>query len=439
MIDHTDKIDYYLKRLFPITRSITGNGNRETLKILQEIIPLDILEYPTGQRVYDWTIPKEWNIKDAWIKNSKGEKIVDFQVSNLHVVSYSTPVHEKIKFSDLKEHLHSLEDLPEAIPYRTSYYNENWGFCLSYNQYINDFNDDEEYEVFIDSKLQNGSLSIGELLIEGKSKKEYLLSCYICHPSMANDSLSGVITTAFIAKELLKKQQGLEHSYRIVFVPETIGAVAYCANNEKAMKDIDNGLVITTCGGLGDYGYKQSWEENNFINSMIEDVFNDNNIQFKTYPFDIHGSDERQYSSQGFRINCATISKDKYYEYKEYHTSLDNLDFVKSENLNQTLDLYLQLLDKMDKNIVYKNMHPNCEVMLSKHDLYPKTGGSQLPSNSSTSALDIILWSLFYMDGKINLYEISKKINSDIDIVYKEVKKLEENNIIRRIESEQSI
>ena len=431
-VDYEKEIDGYLKRLFPITRSITGEGNRETLKILQEIIPLDILEYPTGQQVYDWIIPKEWNIKDAWIKNSQGEKIVDFQASNLHVVSYSTPIHTKVRFEELKEHLHYIEDLPDAIPYRTSYYNESWGFCLSYTQFAAlNSQPDEEYEVFIDSELKDGSMSIGELLIKGKSKKEYLLSCYICHPSMANDSLSGVITTAFIARELLQMQDELEHSYRIVFVPETIGAIAYCANNEKAIKDIDNGLVITTCGGQGAYGYKQSWDKDNFINHMIEDVFKENSLDFITYPFDIHGSDERQYSSQGFKINCATISKDRYYEYAYYHTSLDNLDFVTAENLNQTLNLYLQLIEKMDKNMVYKNLYPNCEVMLSKHDLYPKTGGAILP-NSNVSALDIILWLLYYCDGSMDLYEISKKLKVGIGLVYAEAKQLEDKKIIRK-------
>jgi aminopeptidase-like protein len=432
MIDYTKELDTYLKRLFPITRSITGNGNRETLKILQEIIPLNIIEYPTGQEVYDWTIPKEWNIKDAWIKNSKGEKIIDFKNSNLHIVSYSSPIHQKLTFSELKNHLHYLEDLPEAIPYRTSYYNENWGFCVSYNQYIELFNDNDEYEIYIDSELEEGSLSLGEFLIKGKSSKEYLLSCYICHPSMANDSLSGVLIAAFLARELLKKQNTLEHSYRVVFVPETIGAISYSANNEKVLKSIENALVITTCGGPGKYGYKQSWEKDNFINHMIEDVFKENSIEFLTYPFDIHGSDERQYSSQGFKINCATISKDRYYEYDYYHTSLDNLEFITDNNLNQTLNLYLQLINKMDKNIIYKNLYPNCEVMLSKHDLYPKTGGAMLP-NSNVSVLDIILWSLYYLDGKTPLFDISMKLNINIEVIYDEVKKLEEKRVIKKI------
>lgn len=436
MTNYTNEIDTLLHRLYPITRSITGNGNRETLNILQEYIPLEIIEYPTGQEVYDWTIPKEWNIKDAWIKNSKGEKVIDFKNSNLHIVSYSTPIHKKIKWSELKDHLHYLENLPDAIPYRTSYYNETWGFCLSYSQFLtlnSQLSEDDELEICIDSILENGSLTIGELLIQGKSKKEYLLSSYICHPSMLNDSMSGVIASTLIAKELLKNKENLEHSYRIVFVPETIGAIAYCANNEKAMKDIQNGLVLTTCGGLGQYGYKQSWQKENFINEMIEDVFKENSIEFTAYPFDIHGSDERQYSSQGFKINCATISKDRYYEYKEYHTSLDNLDFVKTENLNKTVDLYLRLINKMDKNIIYKNLQPNCEVMLSRHELYPKTGGAQLP-NSNVSALDIILWSLFYMDGEMNLYDISKKLGLSIELVYEQVKKLEEKMIIMRVD-----
>lgn len=431
MVDFIKEIDSYLKRLFPITRSITGDGNRESLKILQEIIPLNILEYPSGQEVYDWNIPKEWNIKDAWIKNSKGEKIVDFRLSNLHVVSYSQPIHKRLNFSQLKEHVHYLENLPNAIPYRTSYYNENWGFCVSFEQYKEVFDENEEYEVFIDSEFKSGSMSIGELLIEGKSKKEYLISCYICHPSMANDSLSGVLVTAFLARELLKIQEQLEHSYRIVFVPETIGAIAYCANNESKMKAIENGLVITTCGGLGQYGYKQSWQKENIINEMIEDVFKENNIEFLTYPFDIHGSDERQYSSQGFKINCATISKDRYYEYDYYHTSLDNLDFVKAKNLNQAMDLYLKLVAKMDKNIVYKNLQPNCEIMLSKHNLYPKTGGALLP-DSNVSALDIILWSLFYMDGNMGLYEISKKVGISLDEVYRNILNLEKKKIIAK-------
>lgn len=434
MTNYTNEIDALLHKLYPITRSITGEGNRETLKILQEYIPLKIKEYPTGQEVYDWTIPKEWNIKDAWIKNSKGEKIVDFKNSNLHIVSYSIPVSQKMKWSDLKKHLHYLQDLPEAIPYRTSYYNENWGFCVSYNQYKDFFSEDEEYEVYIDSEFSDGSLSLGEILLNGKSSKEILISCYICHPSMANDSLSGVVLTAFLTKELMKLD--LNYTYRIIFVPETIGAIAYCANNELHMKNIKEGLVITTCGGPGEIGYKQSWDKNDPINNMVEDVFKEHNKRYITYPFDIHGSDERQYSSQAFRINCVTISKNKYYEYDYYHTSLDNLDFVKGKYINESLNLYYALISKIEKNLKFKNLMSTCEVMLSKHDLYPKTGGTinQLTSNSKKNELDIILELLFYCDGEISLYDLSKKMDVDLDILYEIAVKIKNKYILEIVE-----
>jgi aminopeptidase-like protein len=397
---------------------------------LHEIVPLEIKEYSSGQNVYDWVIPKEWNIKDGWIKNSRGNKIVDFQKNNLHLVSYSIPVHKKLTFSELKKHLHYREDLPEAIPYRTSYYEETWGFCVSYNDLKAHFRKDEEYEVFIDSSLTNGSLSIGELLIQGKSSKEYLISTYICHPSMANDNLSGVVLTAFLAKELIKKE--LNFSYRIVFVPETIGAIAYCANNEKAMKRIDCGLVVTTVGGLGQFGYKQSFDKDHFINKIIEQTFKESNKEYITYPFDIHGSDERQYSSPGFRINMATICKDRYYEYDYYHTSLDDLNFVKAATITHSLMLYLETISKLDKNITYKTQYP-CETMLSKHGLYPKAGGGLLPGNPKVDDLEKMLWLLFYCDGKADLFEISEKLNMDIGCLYSIAHKLEEKGVIAKI------
>ncbi len=433
MQKRVEKIESYLKRLFPINRSLTGKGNRETLAILKELIPLNIIEIPTGTEVYDWTIPKEWKIKDAWIKNAKGEKIIDFNVSNLHVVGYSSPVHKTLSFSELKEKLHYLEKLPEAIPYRTSYYNENWGFCLSLKQYEALFSEDEAYEVFIDSELFDGSLSMGEVLIKGKTPKEYLISCYICHPSMANDSLSGVITATFLAQYLLENQSELNYSYRIVFVPETIGAIAYCSQNEQAMKQIDEGFVLTTCGGPGAFGYKQSWEYGNSINALTEEMFKDNDLSFTTYPFEVRGSDERQYSTQGFRINTVTITKEKYYEYDYYHTSSDNLDFVKAEYIEETISLYEQLIQKMEQRIKYKSRVPHGEVMLSKHDLYPKMGGAfnqLIEKKSGKSELDIILELLFYADGTQDILALSKIIGVKRNIIEAVANKLLEKNIL---------
>jgi aminopeptidase-like protein len=431
MVDIQGEIDQYLKRLFPLTRSLTGEGNRETLRILQEILPLDILEYPSGAEVYDWRIPQEWRVKDAWIKNSKGEKIVDFHLSNLHLVSYSCPIHETMTLQELEAHLHYLPELPDAIPYRTSYYHQSWGFCISHNQYQRYFGDDT-YEVHVDSEYITGSMSLGELKIKGKSDKEYLISSYICHPSMANDSLSGVLVAAFLGRELYEKRHELEHSYRIVFIPETIGAIAYCSHHEAIMKEIKNGLVITTCGGPGQFGYKKSWDDTNVINALVESVFKESNIDFKVFPFDVRGSDERQYSSQTFRINCVTISKDKYYDYDYYHTSLDDLNFVNARQLEESLKIYQKLIAKMDMNIVYKSLFPACEVQLGKHDLYPKTGGAFQPG-SSLSKIDIVLWLMFYLDGTVDLYTLSRKLGVKLHKLYECAVELENKNLIVKV------
>ncbi|OPY03244.1 MAG: hypothetical protein A4E60_00436 [Syntrophorhabdus sp. PtaB.Bin047] len=429
MPDIVSEIASYLRRLFPICRSITGEGNRETLRILQELVPLKVLEYPSGQKVYDWTIPREWNIRDAWIKNASGEKIVDFQRSNLHVVSYSIPVHARMKKRDLVEHLHFREDLPSAIPYRTTYYKENWGFCLSHDDYMKHFRDDETYEVFIDSELKQGSLSVGELTIKGRTDKEYLISTYICHPSLANDNLTGPVLTAFLARELLREKTNF--SYRVVFVPETIGAIAYCANNEEAMKRIGTGFVVSSVGGPGKVGYRQSWQKDSVVNSVIEETFREKGItDYKVYPFDIHGSDERQYSSQGFRINIASINKDRFYDYPYYHTSLDDLDFVSAENVAFCLDLHVAALRSLDRNIVYRNLSPNCEVMLSKHGLYETTGGGQLPVFGTRNRQDLILWLLFHCDGTKSLWEISRLLDMPVGPLFDLAEELAKRNLL---------
>ncbi len=435
-VDYTKEINELLKKLFPIPRSITGEGTRKTLKILQGLVPeLNIVEYPSGENVYDWVIPPEWEIKEAWIKNSKGEVILDYKNNPLHVVFYSQPVHKILSFSELQKHLYYLPNLKEAIPYRTFYYTQNWGFCLSYNHLKKYFREDENYEVFIDATFKKGSLSIGEVLIKGKSKKEYLISTYICHPNLANDNLSGIITTVFIARELLKHQKRLNYSYRIIFVPETIGAISYCAHNEKEMKNIDMGLVITTCGGPGKFGYKMSFDEKDEINQMVEDVFADLGINdFIKYPFSLAGSDERQYSSQAFRINCITITKDKYYEYPYYHTSLDDLNFVRAEFINQSLNLYLHLiLNYLDKNIFYEATKKHCEVFLSKYDLYPKLGGAFLPE-SRLKRHEIALYLMFYCDGNTSLYNISKKLKINLQDIYEIAVELENKGLLLRKE-----
>jgi len=404
-------------------RSITGEGNRESLRVLQEVIPLEIKEVPSGTSVYDWVVPEEWNIRDAWVKDESGRKLVDFSESNLHVVSYSEPVDAVLNWDELQTHLHYREDLPEAIPYRTTYYNRDWGFCVTKAQY-EALRAADRVHVYIDSSFSQGSLTYGELLIPGRLDKAILLSCYICHPSMANDSLSGVILTSYLTRHMLDIQSELMHSYRIVFVPETIGAIAYCATHEREMKAIGTGFVITTVGGPGKFGYKQSFDEDYPTNRIIEQVFRDNGVDFITYSFDINGSDERQYSSQGFCINVASITKDKYYEYPYYHTSLDNLEFVQAVAIAETLDLYKQAIAILDKNVVCRNRLPNCEVMLSKHGLYPTTGGAQIPAINGRTELDLRLWLLFLCDGMKSLWEIAEQLNVDVDRLYESARLL---------------
>jgi len=427
-----DDIDRYMQRLFPITRSITGDGNRKTLRILQEIAPLKIKEYKSGTKAYDWTIPDEWSIKDAWIKDANGNKLIDFNVSNIHVVGYSEPIHKKIEFEELKDHLYT-HDIADAIPYRTSYYKRNWGFCTTQSQYSTLAVVQGPLEVYVDSKFDpNGSLSIGELLIPGKSKKEILISTYICHPSLANDNLSGFLMTAFLARELLKLSKSF-YSYRVIWVPETIGAISYCARNELAMKEINKGIVVTTVGGPGKFGYKQSFDISHSLNAVVEEVFIEKNIDFITYPFDIHGSDERQYSSIGFRINTISITKDKYYEYPQYHTSLDDLDYVSGKYIAQSLSIHLNVLSKIDDDVYYLNQYQNCEVMLSKHNLYPEIGGDQIPNVDGYNQLDLILWILFLCDGATSVRMIARRLNIGKSLVHTICQDLHDKNIIKNI------
>jgi aminopeptidase-like protein len=423
------EIDSYLNRLFPICRSLTGNGNRETLETLKEIIPLNIQEILSGSKVYDWVVPDEWNVKEAFISTLEGERIVDINECNLHLVGYSEPVDEVILWDDLKSKLYLHPQLPDVIPYRTTYYHRDWGFCVTRQQYdaLRELNG--PFHVVINSQLEPGSLTYGELLLPGDSDKEFLVSTYICHPSMANDSLSGVILTAFLARYImsLPKQRW---SYRFVFAPETIGAIAYSCLNEGKLKDIDMGLVITTAGGPGIFGYKQSFDSTHPINDMIEDVFNKNNIDFVRYPFDIHGSDERQYSSIGFRINVATITKDKYYEYPEYHSSADSLSFVKPEYIYESFRLYCSLIDKIEKRKVYVNRVPFCEPMLSKRDLYSILGGGLIPDDSEMGRLDIILWILFLCDGTVSVQDLSKRLAVPESVIERICSELAEQGLL---------
>jgi hypothetical protein len=402
----------FISNLFPICRSITGNGNRTTLNYIKNIIPINIIEVASGTEVFDWTVPKEWNIKNAYIEDLNGNKIIDFNNNNLHILNYSIPFNNIIKLSDLQKHLFYLEELPNTIPYLTSYYKENWGFCLTYNQYKQ--MNDEYYKVVIDSTLTNGSLTYGELIIKGRVEKEILLSSYICHPSMCNDSLSGVALLTYLVKFLLEKNN--YYTYRIIFIPETIGSITYLYYNlDIIKKNIIGGYVITCVGDEGQFTYLETRKKNQLVDKITSFVFNKNNISFKKRDFITCGSDERQFNYPGIDLNIGSIMKSKYGEFNEYHTSDDNLSFITSRGLYDSLEFYKKCIYTFENNLIYIN-NKLCEPRLSKYNLYSDIGGLT-KNNLKYDKIDysIILKSLYYFDGTNDVITISQILNITFD------------------------
>ena len=426
--------DGLFRTLFPICRSITGNGVRETFRRLNEVVTFDIKEIPSGTVCYDWTVPDEWNIKDAYILDAQGRKVISFKDNNLHVVSYSVPVNEKMHFSELKEHLHYLPALEKAIPYRTSYYKRAWGFCLTYEQY-QQLDTNSEYQVVIDSSLTQGSLTYGEKILQGSSGKEYIISTYSCHPSLANDNLSGVVLWTLLLRELSKRR--LRHSYRFVIIPETIGAIAYLKHNEAAMLRSAGGFVITTVAGPGRFGYKHSFLPDHQIDRVVHQTFKELGQEYIPYPFHIGGSDERQFSSPYFRIPVGTICKDKYYEYDYYHTSADDLKFVSGKDLDRTLQLYLSAIELLEMDGSYQSLHPYCEPMLGQRGLYPQLGGSlkQKVAQEPLQAdqVNIILRLMFYSDGAHSLLDIAQKTGLRMRDLYQTAQLLQEHGLLKEV------
>lgn len=414
-----------IQQLFPICRSITGNGVRKTLKMISEHIPLKISEIPSGSKVFDWEIPKEWNIKDAYIKNKNGEKIIDFAKSNLHILHYSIPIKKKIKFEELKKNLYSIPEQPDLIPYLTSFYNENWGFCLSHKQLKN--MKDEEYEIFIDSTLENGHLTYGELKIRGESEEEVLLSCYVCHPSLCNDNLSGVSLLTFLAKKMSKMK--LRYSYRFLFIPETIGAISWLSLNEKNISKIKHGLVATCVGDSGNSTYKKTREGNAEIDKIVEKVLIESGKPFKILDFWPSGSDERQFSSPGFNLKVGSLMRTVYDKFPEYHTSADNLDFVKAECLEDSFNKYLKTIYILEHNMTYKSLNPKCEPQLGKRGLYNIIGGKKHEGVDKMA----IMWVLNLSDGKNSLLEISYRSKIDFIKIKNAADALYKNNLLELI------
>lgn len=420
-----NKMHNFIKTLYPICRSITGDGVRQTLSIIKKQIPITISDVPSGTKVLDWTIPKEWNIKDAWIKNPKGKKIVDFKKSNLHVVNYSIPVQKKVSLNELKKHLFTLPDHPDWIPYITSYYKESWGFSLPHKQYAKLQNG--TYEVFIDSTLKKGNLTFGELYIKGKTKEEVLLSTYICHPSLCNDNLSGVAVLTFLAKYLLS--QKLKCSYRFLFIPETIGAITWLSKNEKKLSNVKHGLVATCLGDSGKSTYKKSRNGNATIDKAVEKVLIDSKEPYKIIDFSPTGSDERQFCSPGFNLPIGSLMRTPYGKFPEYHTSADNLNFVAEKNLKNSLEKYKKVISILENNETYLNLNPKGEPQLGKRGLYKMIGS---PKGRDLNELTM-LWVLNLSDGNNSLLDISIKSNIDIKDIKKAANVLLEAKLLKKI------
>lgn len=408
--------------LYPICRSITGDGLRATLRRLGEVVPLTLNEVPSGTPVFDWVVPREWNINDAYIKNSQGERVVDFRKSNLHVMNYSASVHRRMSLAELKPHLFTLPDHPDWIPYRTSYYKEEWGFCLTQRQ-LERLSEDQ-YEVSIDSTLGDGSLTYGEFFLAGRSEQEVIISCHACHPSLCNDNLSGLAIAAFLARYL--SSQPRRYSYRFLFIPGTIGAIAWLSRNEDKVSRIAHGLVLSCLGDAGKFSYKKSRRGNTEIDRAVAQVLKDAGLPYELQEFTPYGYDERQFCSPGFNLPVGRLSRTPNGCYPEYHTSADNLDFVQPEYLKDSFDRCRAIVSLLERNSNYINLNPKCEPQLGKRGLYRSIGG--LPDAGEREMA--MLWVLNLSDGGHSLLDIAERANLSFNIVFDAAKTLQEHGLL---------
>lgn len=398
-----------IAELYPICRSITGDGVRATLDVLRHYLPLSIHEVPSGVQVFDWTTPPEWNIRDAWVKNAAGERVIDFCAHNLHVVSYSIPVRARMTLDELKPHLHTLPDHPDWIPYRTSYYKEYWGFCLPHRQLLD--LPDSEYEVCIDSTLSPGSLTYGECFVPGQTDDEVLISCHICHPSLANDNLSGIAVAVALARQLATRPHRL--SYRFLFAPVTIGSITWLARNEDAVSRIKHGLVLTCLGDAGAFTYKRSRRGDAEIDRAMAHVLKSSSQPHRVIDFYPYGYDERQYCSPGFNLPVGCFMRSQHGTFPEYHTSADNLDFVQPQHLQGSLEMLDAALQLLEGNRRYLNLNPKCEPQLGKRGLYRAIAGDV---NQKATEM-AMLWVLNGSDGGRSLLDIAEQAGLPFEVI----------------------
>ncbi len=409
--------------IYPICRSITGDGVRETLGHLARHIEITVHEVPTGTRVFDWTIPREWNIRDAYIRDSRGEKIVDFSKSNLHVMSYSVPVHKRLPLAELMMHIHTLPDQPDLIPYRTSYYAENWGFCMPHQQFAS--LRDDIYEVVIDATLEAGFLTYGEYLHKGDTEDEFLLSAHVCHPSLADDNCSGLALLTNLAKRLSNVKT--RFSYRFLFAPGTIGAIAWLARNEERAKRIRHGLVVSCVGDSGGPVYKKSRRGAAMIDRVMGHVL----AQYWPRPamrdFSPYGYDERQFCSPGFDLPVGLFQRSQFGTFPEYHTSADNLTFISAENLAASYRTICAAIAIIENDAIFYNTQPKCEPQLGKRGLYGAIGGD----NDAPKKHLALLWVLNLSDGAHTLFDIAERANMSFADIADAARLLKGNGLLK--------
>ena len=418
----------FVKRIFPICRSITGNGVRETLNIMREYAPEIIInEVPSGTQVFDWTVPAEWNIEDAYVENEAGERVIDFKETNLSVVGYSLPMDEMLSLDELKKIVFVEEGQPDVIPYVTSYYRERSAFCTSKNRL--DALKEGTYHAVIKSSLNpKGSLTYGEALIKGESEKEILISTYLCHPSMANNECSGPAVSLFLLN-YIKNLPKRKYSYRFIYIPETIGSITYLSLNHESLKrNVVSGINLSCVGDDNDYSFVQSRYGNTLTDKMLHNLLSFHYPEYKAYSFLERGSDERQFCAPGIDLPVCTFCRTKYVKYKEYHTSADNLDYISPEGLGGAMDVMVKFVNAMEHNEVYR-IKCLCEPQLGKRGLYPTV--SQKGSYDAVKALtDFIA----YADGTNDLVEISNIIHQPADVLIPIADKLLANDLIEKVE-----
>lgn len=390
-----------VERLYPLCRSITGNGVRATLDILNEYIPLTVREVPTGTQVFDWTVPREWNVRDAYVADASGRRVIDFNESNLHLVSYSVPVDTTLSLEELRPHLHTLPEQPDLVPYRTSYYKEAWGFCLS--QRALDSLVDGQYRVVIDTTLADGSLTYAEHVVPGQVTDEVIISCHVCHPSLANDNLAGIAVATFLARLLAEENPW--YTYRFLFAPGTIGSITWLASNAERVDRIKHGVVLACAGDSGSLTYKQSRRADAEIDRVMRHVLRASGRRHTIVEFSPYGYDERQFCSPGFNLGVGSLTRTPYAGYPEYHTSADNPDFVLPEAMVDTLDTLRTALSIVDRNRRYLNLSPYGEPQLGKRGLYDSLGGR----SDAKQAQLAMLWVLNLSDGEHSLLDIAER------------------------------